>query len=86
MAQPPPRRDPAAKRRGRRSVPVQATKIRELREQMELDVPGFAKQIGISTQHMYNLENGWKKCTSPKVARRIATALKVDYTQIVDAA
>lgn len=86
MAQPQPDRHRATKPRGRRGVPVQAEKIRQLRERTGVNVSAFAAKIGISRQHMYNLEGGWKKNTTPEVAHRIATELGVDYEQIVAAA
>lgn len=86
MAQPQPDQHTATKPRRRRGVPILADKIRELREELNLDVPTFATKVGISTQHMYNLENGWRDRTSVRTAHRIAAELKVGYKQIVAAA
>lgn len=82
-AQPPSR---APRPRHRRGVQVKADNLRNLRQRTGIPVRAFAKQVGISTQHMYNLENGWKTRISPEAAQRIANQLQVDYEQIVEVA
>lgn len=80
---PQPDREKPPTPRGPRGVHVRAETIRDLRRRTGVKVPEFAAKIGISTQHMYNLEGGWKLRTSTEVAHRIANELNVAYEQIV---
>ena len=50
--------------------------IRKLRQARGVKVSAFAAKVGISAQHMYNIENGYKGA-SIEVLNRIAAALDV---------
>lgn len=57
-------------------------KIRRTRQARNLGVPAFAAKVGISTQHMYNIENGCKGA-SVDVLHRIAAELNIPFTAVI---
>lgn len=73
----PPRSATIISGMGTSGVPVQGELIRELRINLGYSGADFAIAVGVSAQHVSDMELG-KRGASPKVLKRMATILEVE--------